>query len=59
MEQRAVASGLADPLGVAEQVFLLKGMWATRRMFGLDAPLDSAALAVQRLVAAKGPVRAV
>ena len=59
MEQRAVAQGLAEPRVVAEQVFLLlKSVWATRRRFGPEAPLDNAAIAVQRLeAAAEGPVR--
>ena len=55
MVARTVAQRLTLPRAIAEQVFLLlEGVWATRRTFGMDATLDNAALAVQRLSAGAG-----
>lgn len=51
LTERAQKQGLADPRMVAEMVFLLlEGIWATKRMFGPDAPLDAATDAVRRLI---------
>lgn len=51
LETRARAQGLTAPRAVAEAVFLLlEGIWAARRMFGPDAPLDNAPRAVQTLI---------
>lgn len=48
---RATAQGIATPRRAAEAVFLfLEGIWAARRMFGPDAPLDTAPQAVQALI---------
>ncbi len=48
---RALAQRLSHPQQAAEAVFLfLEGIWAARRMFGADAPLDNAGLAVQALI---------
>lgn len=52
LESRAVAQGLADPPGMAANVFLLlEGVWAARRMFGAEVPLAGAKVAVRRLIA--------
>lgn len=51
LETRALAQGLTPPRQVAEAVFLfLEGIWAARRMFGREAPLDNAPRAVQALI---------
>ena len=51
LQARAAAQGLTDAAGAAQAVFLLlEGVWATRRMFGPDAPLDGAGRAVQSLM---------
>jgi AcrR family transcriptional regulator len=48
---RATAQGLADPEGAAEAVFLfLEGVWAAKRMYGAEAPLDKAGAAVAALI---------
>jgi hypothetical protein len=55
LEARAVRQGLADPAGMAANVFLLlEGVWAARRMFGAEAPLAGAKAAVRRLIDPKG-----
>jgi AcrR family transcriptional regulator len=55
LEARAQRQGLAEPRPVAEAVFLLlEGVWATRRMYGSQAPLDMAARSVQSLIEAFG-----
>jgi AcrR family transcriptional regulator len=57
LRQRATAQGLAKPRQAAEAVFLfLEGIWAARRMFGPDAPLDNAPQAVQALIGSFGTV---
>lgn len=57
LEARAIAQGLAPAREGAEAVFLfLEGIWATRRMFGPDAPLDNAPRAVQALIASFGGI---
>lgn len=51
LETRAAAQGVTPPRQVAEAVFLfLEGIWAARRMFGAEAPLDNAGPAVQALI---------
>ena len=55
LEARAAAQGLTPPRQAAEAVFLvLEGIWAARRMFGPDAPLDNSARAVQALIGSFG-----
>ena len=51
LQARAAAQGLAPARQVAEAVVLfLEGIWAARRMFGAQAPLDNAPHAVQALI---------
>jgi AcrR family transcriptional regulator len=55
LEARARLQGFAESQQVAEAVFLLlEGVWATRRMYGSQAPIDVAARSVQSLIAAFG-----
>ena len=51
LTERAMRQGLAEPSAVAEMVFLLlEGVWAAKRMFGVDAPIAGAKQAVRRLL---------
>ena len=48
---RAQRQGLTEPSSVAEMVFLLlEGVFAAKRMFGPDAPIGQAKVALQRLI---------
>jgi AcrR family transcriptional regulator len=50
---RARAQGLSEPEAVAEEMFLLtEGLWAAKRMYGADAPLQAYARAAERLIRA-------
>jgi AcrR family transcriptional regulator len=54
LEQRALGEGVPDPVATAAGVFLLiEGIWATVRMFGAQAPLEGAELAMKRLIPRK------
>jgi AcrR family transcriptional regulator len=49
----ARAQGLSEPERVARQIFLLiEGIWASVRIYGLDAPIDDALAAARRIIAA-------
>ncbi|MDP2062933.1 MAG: TetR/AcrR family transcriptional regulator [Phaeovulum sp.] len=51
LERRAVLQALPEPKAVAQRLFLLlEGVWAAVRMFGPDAPLDTARDAARRLI---------
>ncbi|KAB2885075.1 MAG: TetR/AcrR family transcriptional regulator [Albidovulum sp.] len=50
LERLARAQGEAAPRQTAEAVFLLiEGVWAAVRMFGAEAPLDAARLALRKI----------
>jgi AcrR family transcriptional regulator len=50
---RARAQGLHDAEAVAQEMFLLtEGLWAAKRMYGTDAPLQAYARAAERIIGA-------
>ncbi len=50
LTERAATEGHADPVAVAEGIYLLlEGVWATSRMFGAKARLSHAKAAIRKL----------